>query len=304
MRRVIQILSVIALVALFLSSRGPAIAAGVSVSINAPVEVIADSDFTTTVDIADVADFDAGQLDVSFNTSVLRLDNVSAGLIGATEVPVSLWVEMSPGTYRIVVNVPGFPGVSGSGYLAVLHFHSIGSAGSSSDINFSNGFLNDNLAQEITATWTGDSVAVYNELIITTTSFPNGVVGNDYSTILEATGGNGSYTWSILSGSLPDGLDLSPAGQISGTPTTAGTFDVTVKVTDGQLSSSKDFTIKINEKPGDANGDGVINALDLTKVARIIVGLDSATYGSNANQDGETNSADITKIERIIAGLD
>jgi hypothetical protein len=56
--------------------------------------------------------------------------------------------------------------------------------------------------------------------------------------------------------------------------------------------------------PGDANGDGNINALDITKVERIIVGLDTQTPGADANQDGNINALDITKIERIIVGLD
>jgi len=56
--------------------------------------------------------------------------------------------------------------------------------------------------------------------------------------------------------------------------------------------------------PGDANGDGQVNAPDITKVERIIVGLDTATPGADANQDGKINALDITKVERIIAGLD
>ncbi len=56
--------------------------------------------------------------------------------------------------------------------------------------------------------------------------------------------------------------------------------------------------------PGDANGDGVVNALDITKVERIIVGLDAETPGADANQDGNINALDITKVERIIVGLD
>ena len=56
--------------------------------------------------------------------------------------------------------------------------------------------------------------------------------------------------------------------------------------------------------PGDANGDGAVNALDITKVERIIAGLDTQTPGADANQDGNVNALDITKVERIIAGLD
>ncbi|MBA7669353.1 hypothetical protein ES703_77483 [subsurface metagenome] len=56
--------------------------------------------------------------------------------------------------------------------------------------------------------------------------------------------------------------------------------------------------------PGDANGDGNINALDVTKIERIIAGLDTQTPGADANQDGNVNALDITKVERMIAGLD
>jgi hypothetical protein len=56
--------------------------------------------------------------------------------------------------------------------------------------------------------------------------------------------------------------------------------------------------------PGDANGDSVVDALDITAVERIIVELDAPTPGADANEDGNVNSIDITKTERIIAGLD
>jgi hypothetical protein len=62
-------------------------------------------------------------------------------------------------------------------------------------------------------------------------------------------------------------------------------------------------TVPTTVIPGDANGDGVVNALDITKVERIIAGLDAQTPGADANQDGNINALDITKVERIIAGL-
>jgi len=63
------------------------------------------------------------------------------------------------------------------------------------------------------------------------------------------------------------------------------------------------FTTVQTVVPGDANGDGVVNALDITKVERIIAGLDATTPGADANQDGNVNALDITKVEIIIAGL-
>jgi len=56
--------------------------------------------------------------------------------------------------------------------------------------------------------------------------------------------------------------------------------------------------------PGDANEDGVVDTGDITKVKRIIMGLDDPTCGADANQDGVIDTGDITKIKLIIMGLD
>ena len=73
-------------------------------------------------------------------------------------------------------------------------------------------------------------------LTITTTTLPGGTVGQPYSQSVTASGGAAPYSWSVASGSLPPGLTLSPTGTpsatLSGTPTTQGTFNFTVQVTD------------------------------------------------------------------------
>ena len=56
--------------------------------------------------------------------------------------------------------------------------------------------------------------------------------------------------------------------------------------------------------PGDANEDGVVDILDVTKTERIIALLDEETPGADANEDGVVDILDVTKIERIIALLD
>lgn len=68
--------------------------------------------------------------------------------------------------------------------------------------------------------------------IITTASLPNGGVGTPYNQTLAATGGDGAQVWSIAAGSLPAGLSLSSAGEITGTPIAAGSVSFTVRVAD------------------------------------------------------------------------
>jgi hypothetical protein len=59
-------------------------------------------------------------------------------------------------------------------------------------------------------------------LSITTASLPSGTAGASYGAVsLAAIGGSGSYAWSATA--LPSGLTLSAAGQLSGTPLSAGT---------------------------------------------------------------------------------
>ncbi|HVN17294.1 MAG TPA: FG-GAP-like repeat-containing protein [Dongiaceae bacterium] len=68
---------------------------------------------------------------------------------------------------------------------------------------------------------------------ISTTSLPNGIVPIAYSQTLQASGGTAPLTWSIASGSLPPNLSLNSAtGAISGSPTTAGSFQFTAQVSD------------------------------------------------------------------------
>ena len=69
-------------------------------------------------------------------------------------------------------------------------------------------------------------------LQVTTTSLPNGTQGQSYGAQLNATGGSGSYSWAVVSGSLPPGLSPSSGGYISGTPTSSGTYNFTVRVSD------------------------------------------------------------------------
>lgn len=68
---------------------------------------------------------------------------------------------------------------------------------------------------------------------------------------LQATGGSGSYTWSIVSGALPTGIVLSAGGVLSGTLTgAAGTASFTVQVKDGAGDiAQQQLTIVVDPAP-------------------------------------------------------
>ncbi|WP_224369118.1 putative Ig domain-containing protein [Hyalangium versicolor] len=84
---------------------------------------------------------------------------------------------------------------------------------------------------------------------ITSSTLPEGDTSVSYSTQLTATGGRGSLSWSS-SGTLPPGLSLSSTGTLSGTPTTAGSFFFTARVTDaGGKTDSRSLTLVIQGPP-------------------------------------------------------
>ena len=61
----------------------------------------------------------------------------------------------------------------------------------------------------------------------------SGQIGVAYSDTLSASGGTAPYVWSVSAGALPAGMTLgATSGVLGGTPTVAGTFSFTVKVTD------------------------------------------------------------------------
>src|SRR5690242_8897161 len=82
------------------------------------------------------------------------------------------------------------------------------------------------------------------QIVISPSSLPDGVVNKPYSQTLAGSGCVGNCIWSS-SGSLPTGLTLDPnTGQISGTPSAAGTFQFTALASDGNLDSgSQAYTI-------------------------------------------------------------
>jgi hypothetical protein len=75
-------------------------------------------------------------------------------------------------------------------------------------------------------------------LVFQTTSLPAPSVSQAYTAQLSVSGGSGSYTYTVTSGSLPAGLALSSGGLISGLPTAAGAVSFTVTAADASNPSS------------------------------------------------------------------
>jgi uncharacterized protein YhjY with autotransporter beta-barrel domain len=73
---------------------------------------------------------------------------------------------------------------------------------------------------------------------ISTASLPQATAESAYSQTIVANGGASPYGFAVSAGSLPAGLTLSGAGVLSGTPTVAGTFNFTVKVTDAATQTA------------------------------------------------------------------
>jgi len=95
------------------------------------------------------------------------------------------------------------------------------------------------------------SLSVASNLTITTSSpLPGATVGAAYSTTVAATGGFGAYTWSITANTPDTGSWSSinsSTGALSGTPGTAETESITVKVVDAAgNTASKTFSLTVS----------------------------------------------------------
>lgn len=67
---------------------------------------------------------------------------------------------------------------------------------------------------------------------ITTAGLNSGTVGQKYNATLLATGGTAPYHWSLVGGAIPPGISMSGSGAFSGTPSTIGTYQFAVQVSD------------------------------------------------------------------------
>ncbi len=83
-------------------------------------------------------------------------------------------------------------------------------------------------------------------LSIGTSSLPSSVIGQFYSHEFLAVRGTLLYIWSLVNGAIPQGMNLHANGILNGTPTAAGNYTFTVRVTDANNSrAEKTFTLQV-----------------------------------------------------------
>jgi len=242
---ILRLIAVLGLLIL-LAVPGSAVAVDpTTVSISGTAQVAVGSDFNITVSISNVTDFDTAQYDVTYDATKIEvktvggLPDVSAGLIGATAIPVDMRDFVpggTQGTIRVINNVPGHTGVTGSGSLAVIHFHTIGAAGTSSAITFSNDLLGNkaNPPQLIPATWTNGSVNIVNTPVADFSGAPTELlVGQTVTFTNLTTGGSTPYTYAWTFGDTGTSNLKDPTHVYNG----AGTYTVALTVTDSLNNS-------------------------------------------------------------------
>lgn len=99
------------------------------------------------------------------------------------------------------------------------------------------------------------------DLLFTPATLPGGTKGEPYSQIISVSGGQAPYFYNVSSGTLPPGLSLSTAGLLSGTPTTPGSYTVSISARDANFCASvRTYRISIACPTITINPPGILTA--------------------------------------------
>ena len=111
-----------------------------------------------------------------------------------------------------------------------------------------------------------------NQVIVLNSSLTSGTYKTAYSQTLTVTsGGAAPYVYTLSSGALPSGLNLSSTGVLSGTPAAAGNFNFTVSVTGACISAgSQAYTLVIAQKALTATFAAVTKVYNGNAVANVV----------------------------------
>lgn len=230
-----------------------------------------------TVTSSPAADLTAGKYVRKDSTFTLRAQatggNTFAGWSGDTTTTVdSLKLTVSK-AYTVVANfaapVVANAGTPPNGVVGVAYTHTLTATGGTGSFTWTvaSGSLPNGLTLGVNGVITGTpsqagsfnataratsgpvfgdvsvNIDVFVQLVAIIGAPPEPRVGVAYSHSLSATGGTGTYAWTVFSGSLPTGLSLSAAGAITGTPTVAGSFSAVVRVASGSQTANANLTL-------------------------------------------------------------
>ena len=236
------------------------------VSITLPYSTMDEgAQFTMDVAIDNITNFDACNYDVVVDpANVLNLTAVTDGDISATTIPVIGFNSISTyplkDAWRVAENVPGLPGVSGTGYFATLHFTVIGSDTSTCTISLEDGVVSDNTATEIICNWTGTGTLTIDRLEVTAISVvgelatsegyvvPHQPLGctteTNFTMTPTVSGGTGAATYTYAWTFGADGSGATTASAPSDvTYGSSGAKTVDLRVTDALSSTSEGYEV-------------------------------------------------------------
>jgi hypothetical protein len=84
-------------------------------------------------------------------------------------------------------------------------------------------------------------------ITVNPSTVPNGALGVPYSQSFTASGGTAPYTYAVSAGALPTGLTLAANGSLTGTPSSAGDFNFTVRATDAlAYTGTRAYSINVS----------------------------------------------------------
>jgi hypothetical protein len=119
------------------------------------------------------------------------------------------------------------------------------------------------------------SLTAYNPVSVFTSTLPNGGVNHTYTATVTSTGGAGAAQWAVTAGALPTGISLNPqTGELSGTPTTAGSYSFTLRATDPTTTWN------------DTHSYSLTISGPLSMVTTLPTGVKGTSYGSSLGVTG------------------
>lgn len=139
-------------------------------------------------------------------------------------------------------------------------------------------------------------------LSITTDSIPQAKKGTAYAAQFTASG-RAPFNWSISTGSLPQGLQLNAStGEVTGTPSVAGTFNFTVTVTDlAGSTASKPMQLAVTDPGPQQPVPRILTAKYKPGKGKVIITGENFTPDSLLRVDGQVVSNAIVDGDGIRA---